>query len=648
MNTWQQHVIKQIVPSGQLMVVFDPHGLFYDESIQAELTSIGYSVYMYVDAATFRYDFEATIKPSVAQNRNLYILIIVPFTQSMQTHLPFVLTHRQECVEISFAHLYPMLHPQPLSELTPAELQRLWPHGYQQRQMLDITQTRTYILKQIYGLYDDQIQSIEDAVALVCQVHDKKHRLPPGIIAQLTQHPIIQRFREIPFTLYLESSTHFFDYLHQQWQSAAHRYLPSHPVNTVTATLDFSHQQLRLFIITFFQNQMLSPIEVITDSSIALPDWVAVGIIPNLVAFRHQAATHLETQISTHIPSDGAHYGEWLEYAQQYAHYVNLMAEVGNEEALPWQLTANGQFYAWLQSKYHLLHSLPPHNPVMVHHIAHYLRRLHTLNPEQRIALLVIDGMGLSQWRIVQRHLTQQLPQATIKEQSVFAWIPTLTTISRQAIFAGKPPIQFAENITTSSSEKRLWQQFWSDIAPAHVGYAKSLGTGNPHEDIDQIVSTPHMRVLGLVIDSIDEIMHGATLGMQGFQQQVHLWSTNGYLAGVLQALFDRGFEVCITSDHGNCLATGTGVKHQGSLVEKKSARALIYNNGTLREAFKSGYTVPTYAWPQIQLPDDYCALLATEFNAFVPMNQRIICHGGASLSEVIVPFVHIRQDKSS
>jgi hypothetical protein len=46
--------------------------------------------------------------------------------------------------------------------------------------------------------------------------------------------------------------------------------------------------------------------------------------------------------------------------------------------------------------------------------------------------------------------------------------------------------------------------------------------------------------------------------------------------------------------------------------------------------------------WPAIGLPEDFIPLLAPENSAFVQEQKRIVGHGGASLEEVIVPFVQI------
>jgi hypothetical protein len=48
--------------------------------------------------------------------------------------------------------------------------------------------------------------------------------------------------------------------------------------------------------------------------------------------------------------------------------------------------------------------------------------------------------------------------------------------------------------------------------------------------------------------------------------------------------------------------------------------------------------------WGTFGLPDNYLALLAPARQAFVREKQRIVCHGGISIEELIVPLVQIER----
>ena len=67
---------------------------------------------------------------------------------------------------------------------------------------------------------------------------------------------------------------------------------------------------------------------------------------------------------------------------------------------------------------------------------------------------------GWIQWVVVRQELAGQRPELRFHEDAVFAWIPTLTSVSRQVTFAGRPPLYFPESIHSTSREPALWRRF--------------------------------------------------------------------------------------------------------------------------------------------------------------------------------------------
>ena len=76
--------------------------------------------------------------------------------------------------------------------------------------------------------------------------------------------------------------------------------------------------------------------------------------------------------------------------------------------------------------------------------------------------------------------------------------------------FAGKAPVFFPNSIQTTDKEPALWTQFWADqgVAPNELVYIKSLGDGSL-DGVAEALSHPKVRVVGLVVDKVDKIMHG-------------------------------------------------------------------------------------------------------------------------------------------
>ena len=137
--------------------------------------------------------------------------------------------------------------------------------------------------------------------------------------------------------------------------------------------------------------------------------------------------------------------------------------------------------------------------------------------------------------------------------------------------------------------------------------------------------------------------MHGMKLGSAGMHNQVRQWTRGGVLASLLDTLFDREFEVFLTSDHGNVETTGCGAPREGSVADLPGRRVRVFSDPALRARVAKRFP-GALAWPASGLPEDYLALLAPARRSFVRETERPVAHGGATLEEVVVPFVEIRR----
>src|SRR5262249_7495677 len=162
---------------------------------------------------------------------------------------------------------------------------------------------------------------------------------------------------------------------------------------------------------------------------------------------------------------------------------------------------------------------------------------------------LVVDGLAIDQWLLIREALSRATPSLRMEESAVFAWVPTLTSVSRQTIFAGEIPLLFADSLTTTSKEASHWQRVWEDanVPALSVGYRRGLG-GESGAEIDDLADHPRMQILGLVINTVDDIMHGMVLGTAGMHQNVRLWTEQGYLGRLIDKLQTAGFSVYLTA----------------------------------------------------------------------------------------------------
>jgi hypothetical protein len=347
-----------------------------------------------------------------------------------------------------------------------------------------------------------------------------------------------------------------------------------------------------------------------------------------------------------------ANHSEWLAFARTWAEltalrYAKDSAESKHADEVFAELRENVDeaFLTWVEERYRGLHNLS--STAMVHHIPRLMARRMGDGEVGKVALVVVDGLSLGQWVSIRDVLIQQISALRFEESAVFAWVPTITPVSRQAIFAASPPAYFSTSISTTSKEKTLWRRFWVDsvgLDPREVSYANFSGDSDAKEIEEEM--SHRTKVCGIVVQKVDRIMHGMELGELGMQGQVRQWAEENYLAGLISHLAERGFEVYLTSDHGNLEARGIGNPGEGAVADIRGERVRVYDDPEQRSRV-AGEVPGSVEWSGSGLPKDYLPLLAPGRTAFVARNRRIVGHGGVSLEELIVPLVRVAQRAS-
>jgi hypothetical protein len=141
-------------------------------------------------------------------------------------------------------------------------------------------------------------------------------------------------------------------------------------------------------------------------------------------------------------------------------------------------------------------------------------------------------------------------------------------------------------------------------------------------------------------------MMHGGQLGNRGLFHQIKYWLNLGMVHELLQLLLSHHYTIWITSDHGNIECIGQGGIREGKIPELKENRVRVYPS--LELANQALSKIPnTILWNYSYLPKDFVPIIAKGNASFAPQNETTVSHGGASIEEVIVPFVKI-QGKTS
>jgi len=244
----------------------------------------------------------------------------------------------------------------------------------------------------------------------------------------------------------------------------------------------------------------------------------------------------------------------------------------------------------------------------------------------QKMALVCFDGMGCAECKILKSFLKDKGFQ--FKESSQFALIPTITSISRSAIFSG----EYKSGFRKTQDDKNNFKRFWEDRQKYTAFFREGELTGEAQlTGIDRV---------GMIYNLFDDIAHGIKFTVKSQSKALYFAAIQKYLSEAnieneLSLLIDGDFKIYLCSDHGCVLSKGNGKKIDKYLIDKASKRATIVKKSILNDFIEERkYNIPFF--------DDKIAILAHNRTVFTNKNRVELSHGGITLEELIVPFVEV------
>lgn len=661
-----QHFSEASAEAGRLTVVSDPDELLTEPGVVERLASRGFELMTFEDPVAFRYSYESRFRQHWDRGEATHLVVVIRTNHGDLKHIPHDLLEEARVsgrvLSFSLAHLFPTLAPNVLAELDPQHFDAL-EHALEHADPgnLGANATRDFVLRHVFETIPELIKQPADLLRVLLRRHYRSQVLPESLDARfievLTQSPM---WRSWPLERIVPDREAFLSFLGERWP----RFLLAKGLDAVPGRepassnflgpmdLPFDHDDVRVYMDNLFVEGLLEPTAAV--SPIDDDRWFAVGISGSPASSFEARFSHLLNELGATIPSaDDATYQDWQDYSLRWGRWVRLRWQTlpdrdAESEVVSVAFVERVQtaFSTWILRHFGPMSTLPylP-RPVLGHHVPHYLAHHLGQAGTERVALLVIDGMAIDQWHILQ----DSFDGHHIDEHAIFSWIPTLTQISRQAIFSGRIPLEFTSSIEGTHRESLHWSNFWLDrgLPERAIRYLIPQGKKESFEplsaDILSAADDGDVRVVGAVIGLIDQSMHQVGLGTPGLHGLVEVWCRTKQLAGLVDALLQRGFAVFITADHGNVFGRGIGKPDVGVTAQQRGERAHIFRNKDLRDSTARLYP-NAIEWPPIGLPHDYFPLIAPYGACFMPEGKEAVSHGGIAMEEVMVPFVRISE----
>lgn len=289
----------------------------------------------------------------------------------------------------------------------------------------------------------------------------------------------------------------------------------------------------------------------------------------------------------------------------------------------------NLNFQKYIDDKYFgLVSSSHVNKPKMVHKILPHLA--YKYERTDKLALVVIDGMAYWQYLVLESKLNSY--QLNICKNATLSWLPSITKLSRQAIFRGDIPHKDYKQ--SPDYECKLWNSFWMDRGSTSKRM-NDFEISYTHDSLLTNDSNPYKQAF--VDVSLDHKMHSSSDNKDLFSLTEN-WAIEA--SENINELHKLGYTVVITTDHGNIMAhhwRALNMQERTLLYEKESrgSRHLMYSKMEyLNDFLQKNSEIEN----ELLVHEDW----AVWRNDKCFKGQDEITHGGSHFLEVVIPFITI------
>ena len=652
MASWRDTILKNFKPKiSRLTLVADPDGLLTEEGMLTAIKDRGFDLIPFDDPIAFRYAYESQYRRKWDTGQTTDLVVVLRSAESQLDKLPFDLLKAGRQLPLALHQFFPKLNYKVIAGLDREYLDAV-DEAYQQHDGNQLTEreTKEFVLMHCFGMVPKLIKTPVQLLKELLSLHSRKVLLPDFLQEHLLESLTKEAtFANWPLADILTSREKFLRFLQDEWKL----FLASLSDKSQQSRVPFNHEDVRAYIDTFFLDGSLTPVdrEDVTD----LPAWVMTGVAHDPKADAVRRFRGLREKFESTLPVADVSHKEWQQAAQRWAELVVLRWEwddaLDDADRTAWDslhTKVEDSFGQWMKNRYGSLHNLPyQQQPVMVHQISRFMAFERNRKKLPKIALLVLDGLAFDQWLLLKKKLEATDKAWRFQESTAFAWVPTLTSVTRQSIFAGEPPLYFPASLETTSKERTHWLRFWDDqgVQKNAVELVTNI-KGADDSDLELALTNPRLSVLGIIWNQIDDLVHTAIMKTAGLHLLVNKWVAEGHLQKLLMRLHQEGFVVYLTADHGNVAATGVGNPREGVLVEQKGKRVRVYDRNEFLEEVANKFP-ESIRWPNYGLPPARHVLLAGNLKAFTDVGDEVVSHGGIALEEVMVPFVAITREEA-
>jgi len=245
---------------------------------------------------------------------------------------------------------------------------------------------------------------------------------------------------------------------------------------------------------------------------------------------------------------------------------------------------------------------------------------------QKKMALVCFDCMGYAEWNLLKEYLSKH--GFNFEETPIFSLLPSLTSISRSAIFQGNSDVYNLKYPGRKTEEKEFSNYFSSKQTKYYVE--------GDEISPDTLLGYEYISIL---YNFFDELSHSAQFPPNTESKEIYFQSVSAYLEKStvvknFQVLLENDFQIYICSDHGSVVAKGNGKRVEKYLSDDFAKRAVLVYNETKDLINERKIKIP--------FVDDKLLVLPEGRTIFANKNQIEVNHGGITVEEMVVPYIKI------
>jgi hypothetical protein len=302
--------------------------------------------------------------------------------------------------------------------------------------------------------------------------------------------------------------------------------------------------------------------------------------------------------------------------------YLNYQTKSKQNKELQTEIDLWSQAFFFANGMEKVMFASTPKSPKSVDRILPNIKT----SQNDKIALICFDCMGWAEWLLLKDYLKDEA--ITFQEDTLLAMLPSVTAISRSAIFQGSRDVYNLKSPGRATEAK----SFTAFFENKHTKYF----TDKDEITSDALLGYDAVSVLFTFYDDLGHSTHFAPHedSKEPYFDAVWRYLEKSTVKDDIKTLLQNGYSIFICSDHGSVVAVGNGQKLEKYLMDSFAKRAAIVPSDAVSHIKQQTLKIP--------FVDDKVLALPEERTMYANMGTIEVNHGGITLEEMVVPYIKI------